>query len=103
VTELEHILKLHRCLDPYGERDLNPIHFTCILEIKNIIRMSTNPQLNGKRQVPMQAPNVPLMISIQVGDILESLEFILGHSFMCICPFPPNLFVLVINLLHGVP
>ncbi len=50
VIKLEHTLKLHRCLDVYGERDLNPIHLICILEIKNIIRMNTNPWLNGKRQ-----------------------------------------------------
>jgi hypothetical protein len=43
VIELQHGLKLHRCLDLYGERDMNPIHFTCILEIKNIIKMSINP------------------------------------------------------------
>jgi len=42
MTKFEHGLKLCRCLDPYGERDLNLIHLTCILEIKNIIRMSTN-------------------------------------------------------------
>jgi hypothetical protein len=51
VTKLEHGLKLLRCLDPYGEWDLNPIHFTCILQIKNIIRMSTNPWLNRKCRV----------------------------------------------------
>jgi hypothetical protein len=43
VIELQHGLNLHRCLDPYGEWDLNPIHFMCILEIKDIIRMRTNP------------------------------------------------------------
>ncbi len=43
VIELEHGLKLHDCLDPYGERYMNPIHLTYILEIENIIRMSTNP------------------------------------------------------------
>jgi len=43
VTELEDGLKLHEYLDPYGEWDLNPIHLTFILEIKNIIMMNTNP------------------------------------------------------------
>jgi len=43
VIELEHGLKLCRCLDPYGERDMNPIHLTCVLKIKNVIRMSANP------------------------------------------------------------
>jgi hypothetical protein len=48
ATKLEHGLNMHRCLDPYGGKDMNPIHFTYILKIKNIIRMSTNPWLNGK-------------------------------------------------------
>jgi len=43
MTKLEHGLKLRRCLNPYGERDLNPFHLTCSLEIKDIIRMNTNP------------------------------------------------------------
>jgi hypothetical protein len=43
VTELEHGLKLRRCLNPYGEKDLNPFHLICSLEIKYIIRMNTNP------------------------------------------------------------
>jgi hypothetical protein len=51
VIELEHALHLCRCLDPYGERDMNPIYLTYILEIKNIIKMSANPWLNGKRQI----------------------------------------------------
>jgi hypothetical protein len=51
MTELEHGLKLHRGLDPYGERDMNPIHLTYILEIKNIIKMNASPWLNGKRHV----------------------------------------------------
>ncbi len=71
VTKLEHALKLRRCLDPYGEWDLNPIHFTCILQIKNIIKTSTNPWLNRKCQVFVQVPNALLMFPIQVRDILE--------------------------------
>jgi hypothetical protein len=43
VIELEHGLKLCMCLNPYGEKDMNTIHLTCILETKNIIRMNTNP------------------------------------------------------------
>ncbi len=48
---------------------MNPIHFTCILEIKNIIKMSTNPWLNGKRRVCVQMPNAPLALLVQVGYI----------------------------------
>jgi hypothetical protein len=57
VTKLEHALKLCRCLDPYGEMDMNPIYLTCILEIKIIIRMNVNPWLNGKHKVCVQAPS----------------------------------------------
>jgi hypothetical protein len=35
MTKLEHGLKLHKCLDPYGEWDLSPIHLTCILNKKH--------------------------------------------------------------------
>jgi hypothetical protein len=72
VIELEHGLKLSRWMYPNGEKDLNPIHLTYILEIKNIIKMSTNPWLNGKCQVFVQAPSAPLVLPIQVGNILES-------------------------------
>jgi hypothetical protein len=72
VTELEHGLKLHMCLNLYGEKDFNPIHLICILEIKDIIRMSTNPWLDGKCWVFLQVPNALFVLPIQVGDILES-------------------------------
>jgi hypothetical protein len=55
---------------------MNPIHLTYILEIENIIRMSTNPWLNGKCRVCVQVPSAPLMLPIQVGDILELYEII---------------------------
>ncbi len=45
VTELDHGLNY------YGEKDMNPIHLIYLLEIKNIIRMNTNPWLNGKHWV----------------------------------------------------
>ncbi len=34
VTELQHGLKLCRCLDACDQRDMNRIHLTYILEIK---------------------------------------------------------------------
>jgi hypothetical protein len=34
LTKLEYGLELCRCLDPFGEGDLNPIHFTCVVKIK---------------------------------------------------------------------
>jgi hypothetical protein len=101
-AELEHGLKLHKCLDPYGERDLNPIHFICILEIKNIIRMNTNPWLNEKCRSFVEAPSAPLVFPVQVNNILESKEMIMGHLLTRICPFPPNFFVFIINLFHSV-
>ncbi len=103
VTKLEHGLKLCKCLDPYGERDLNPIHFTCILEIKNIMKMNTNPWLNEKCRVFVQAPSAPLVLPVQINNILESEEIILSHLLTCICLFPPNFFVFIINLFHNVP
>jgi len=35
LTKLEYGLELCRCIDLYGERDLNPIHFTCVVKIKD--------------------------------------------------------------------
>jgi hypothetical protein len=72
MTKLEHGLKLCRCLDASSERDMNPIHLTYILEIKNIIKMSTNPWLNRKHQVCLQTPSALFVLLVQVGDILES-------------------------------
>lgn len=34
LTKLEHGLDLCRCLDIYGEVDLNPIQFTCVTKIR---------------------------------------------------------------------
>jgi hypothetical protein len=59
VTQLEHGLKLHRCKVTYGEWDLNPINFSCILEIE-YIRMIANPWLNYTCWVILQAP-IPLL------------------------------------------
>jgi hypothetical protein len=71
LIELEHGLKLCRCLDAYGEKDMDLIHLICILEIKNIIRMSTKPWLNRKCWVFVQPPSALLVILVQVNDILE--------------------------------
>jgi hypothetical protein len=103
VTKLEHGVKLCRCLDPYGERDLNPIHFTYILEIKDIIKLNTNPWLNIKCWVFVHVPNALLVFLVQVGNILESYEIIPCHLLTWICLCPPNFFMLVINLFHNVP
>jgi hypothetical protein len=35
LTKLEHGFELCRCLDPYGEGDLNLIHFTFVVKIKD--------------------------------------------------------------------
>ncbi len=35
LIKLEYGLELCRCLDLYGERDLNPIQFTCVVKIKD--------------------------------------------------------------------
>jgi hypothetical protein len=44
MTQLEHGWKLCKCLDPYGEWDLNPINLTYILDMKYIIKtLNTNP------------------------------------------------------------
>jgi hypothetical protein len=37
VATQVHKLQLHRSLDPNCEWDINPIYFTRILEIKNIL------------------------------------------------------------------
>jgi hypothetical protein len=33
ITKLEHNLKLCKCMDPYGEGELNPINLTYVLKI----------------------------------------------------------------------
>lgn len=53
MTKLENGLELCRCRNPYGERHLYLIHLTYILEVKDIIKVSTYPWLNINFQVPM--------------------------------------------------
>jgi hypothetical protein len=43
MSKLENHLELCRCPNPYGEKHLDLIHLTYILEIKNIIRVNTHP------------------------------------------------------------
>jgi hypothetical protein len=97
------LCSLWLCLDPYGEWDSNQINFTCILEIKHIIRVIVWSSLNRNGRVFMWMPTPYLMFIAQTCNVLLLKKIIFCHCFPYIDSCTPNCFVFVIFLFDNVP